>query len=282
MPFCFHARVDGKGAWIKFGAADAELLEKHYQGGETTFETKAMSFANSSTAYSYDFEEMIQRNEKTGNLRSLRRCDSTTGTVKSDSDDGGYARLIRTKSSDWKVSGEDAEADTDDSKSSRSKGTRSSTRTKAKGKSKAKADVDEEKEEEEESKESKKPAKKKRGRKKKEDDEEEKGESKEVKYRGVGKLPDPLSLDEIKKQAALGAQSRRNQKRDYGTMVYRDAHGRHCFDKMLENEARLCGEWAVFYHSYSYAALLYEVQSAVAAGLLSFSSDAAQLRLACA
>ena len=35
----------------------------------------------------------------------------------------------------------------------------------------------------------------------------------------------------------------------------------------------MCGEWAVFYHSYSAAALLYEVQAAVAAVLFRFKSS---------
>jgi hypothetical protein len=49
--------------------------------------------------------------------------------------------------------------------------------------------------------------------------------------------------------------------------------------RMLENEERLAGEFAVFYHSYSFAALLYEVQAAVAAVLFRFPL---QLRLAAA
>lgn len=58
---------------------------------------------------------------------------------------------------------------------------------------------------------------------------------------------------------------------DYGATVKGDTHATMCFDKMLENEARLSGEWAVFYNSYSMAALLFEVQAAVAAVL--FRSD---------
>ena len=46
---------------------------------------------------------------------------------------------------------------------------------------------------------------------------------------------------------------------------------------MLENEERLAGEYAVFYHSYSYAALLYEVQAAIAAVLFRFRSNFASL-----
>jgi hypothetical protein len=86
--------------------------------------------------------------------------------------------------------------------------------------------------------------------------------------------PDPLSVDEIKAQAGKGPQSKRGvTKIDYGMVVSKDKHGSRCFDKMLENEARMCGEWAVFYHSYSAAALLYEVQAAVAAVLFRFKSS---------
>jgi hypothetical protein len=52
---------------------------------------------------------------------------------------------------------------------------------------------------------------------------------------------------------------------------------RYCFTKLFENEQRLCGEYAVFYHSYSLAALLYEVQAAVAAVLFRFKSNFASL-----
>lgn len=46
---------------------------------------------------------------------------------------------------------------------------------------------------------------------------------------------------------------------------------------MVKNEQRLCGEWAVFYHSYSHAALLYEVMAAVAAVIFRFKSTFASL-----
>eukprot|EP00051_Salpingoeca_urceolata_P013543 m.170132 g.170132 ORF g.170132 m.170132 type:complete len:569 (-) comp17822_c1_seq4:146-1852(-) len=93
----------------------------------------------------------------------------------------------------------------------------------------------------------------------------------------LGKLPAPLSVADIKKQAALGAQSRRSQKADYGPAIKADPHGTYCFDRMLENEARLSGEFACVYHSYSFAALLYEVQAAVAAVLFRFKSNFASL-----
>lgn len=77
-------------------------------------------------------------------------------------------------------------------------------------------------------------------------------------------------------QTALGAQSRRLQKYDLGPVGH-DPHGKNCFDQMLYREKQLCGEFAVFYHSYSLAALLYEVQSAVAAVLFRFKSEYATL-----
>jgi hypothetical protein len=77
-------------------------------------------------------------------------------------------------------------------------------------------------------------------------------------------------------QTSLGAQSLRNHPYTLdkaGT----DPHGKHCFDRMLSREKQLCGEWAVFYHSYSFAALLYEVQAAVASVLFRFKSEFATL-----
>ncbi|CUG88192.1 Hypothetical protein, putative, partial [Bodo saltans] len=48
-------------------------------------------------------------------------------------------------------------------------------------------------------------------------------------------------------------------------------------DQMLYREKQLCGDFGVFYHSYSLAALLYEVQAAVAAVLFRFKSEWATL-----
>jgi len=77
-------------------------------------------------------------------------------------------------------------------------------------------------------------------------------------------IPDgpPLKPAEIKAQAKFGSQSRRGRSGpdDLGHAVSSHKHAAHCFEKMLENEQRMSGEWAVFYHSYSHAALLYEVQ----------------------
>jgi hypothetical protein len=84
----------------------------------------------------------------------------------------------------------------------------------------------------------------------------------------------------IAAQAALGPQSKRPHKSatpKLGHAVEADDHGTYCFMRMLENEERLAGEFAVFYHSYSFAALLYEVQAAVAAVLFRFRSNFASL-----
>jgi len=78
-------------------------------------------------------------------------------------------------------------------------------------------------------------------------------------------------------QRKRGEQSLRKQKRDYGPTVSKDEHGSKCFDEMLRNEKEFCGEWAVFYHSYSCAAILYEVQAAVASVLFRFKAEFAGL-----
>eukprot|EP00406_Dinophysis_acuminata_P018692 CAMPEP_0179336896 /NCGR_PEP_ID=MMETSP0797-20121207/67309_1 /TAXON_ID=47934 /ORGANISM="Dinophysis acuminata, Strain DAEP01" /LENGTH=558 /DNA_ID=CAMNT_0021050457 /DNA_START=65 /DNA_END=1741 /DNA_ORIENTATION=+ len=78
-------------------------------------------------------------------------------------------------------------------------------------------------------------------------------------------------------QRKRGAQSCRKQKRDYGPIVTKDKHGAECFDEMLKNEKEFCGEWVVFYHSYSCAAILYEVQAAVGSVLFRFKAEFAGL-----
>jgi hypothetical protein len=77
-------------------------------------------------------------------------------------------------------------------------------------------------------------------------------------------------------QYKLGGQSSRKQPYDLGP-VGKDPHGKSCFDRMLSREKQLAGDWAVFYHSYSFAALLYEVQAAVASVLFRFQSQYATL-----
>mmetsp|Transcript_74479 Transcript_74479/g.155267 ORF Transcript_74479/g.155267 Transcript_74479/m.155267 type:complete len:561 (+) Transcript_74479:153-1835(+) len=89
------------------------------------------------------------------------------------------------------------------------------------------------------------------------------------------KLDLPAHVKDAQKKK--GAQSLRSQKREYGPIVSKDAHGKKCFDQMLENEQEFAGEWVVFYHSYSAAALLYEVQAAVGSVLFRFKAEFAGL-----
>lgn len=56
-----------------------------------------------------------------------------------------------------------------------------------------------------------------------------------------------------------------------------DPYSTQLFEGLLRNEDKLCGEYAVFYHSYSHAAPLYEVNAAIAASLFRFRSDCASL-----
>jgi len=98
----------------------------------------------------------------------------------------------------------------------------------------------------------------------------------------AGKFEPSLSASAIAAQKKKGAQSLRKQKKDYGPIVSKDEHGKKCFDEMLKLEAEFCGEWVVFYHSYSSAALLYEVQAAVASVLFRFKAEFASLpRILC-
>eukprot|EP00450_Noctiluca_scintillans_P012625 CAMPEP_0194490166 /NCGR_PEP_ID=MMETSP0253-20130528/9474_1 /TAXON_ID=2966 /ORGANISM="Noctiluca scintillans" /LENGTH=570 /DNA_ID=CAMNT_0039330761 /DNA_START=39 /DNA_END=1751 /DNA_ORIENTATION=- len=86
-------------------------------------------------------------------------------------------------------------------------------------------------------------------------------------------LPAPF----INVQKKKGAASLRSQAKNYGPIVSKDVHGSSCFDQMLKNEQEFCGEWVVFYHSYSCAAILYEVQAAVGSVLFRFKAEFAGL-----
>eukprot|EP00929_Paragymnodinium_shiwhaense_P086839 TRINITY_DN47248_c0_g1_i1.p1 TRINITY_DN47248_c0_g1~~TRINITY_DN47248_c0_g1_i1.p1 ORF type:complete len:605 (-),score=76.40 TRINITY_DN47248_c0_g1_i1:267-2081(-) len=55
------------------------------------------------------------------------------------------------------------------------------------------------------------------------------------------------------------------------------SHGHVCFSNFLKNEERMRDRYAVFYHCYSSAALLYEVQAALAHILFGFRSQHATL-----
>mmetsp|Transcript_80994 Transcript_80994/g.203868 ORF Transcript_80994/g.203868 Transcript_80994/m.203868 type:complete len:499 (-) Transcript_80994:76-1572(-) len=84
--------------------------------------------------------------------------------------------------------------------------------------------------------------------------------------------------EEVAQQLQYGPQSRRGGATDHPFKVLEgNLHAKECFRKFEQNEVKLCGEWAVFYHSYSFAALIYEVQAAVGSVLFRFRSQYAPL-----
>lgn len=83
---------------------------------------------------------------------------------------------------------------------------------------------------------------------------------------------------EVATQKAYGPQSKRGGASMHPYKVLEgNEHAKKCFAQFEANEARLCGEWAVFYHSYSFAALIYEVHAAVGSVLFRFRSQYATL-----
>ncbi len=56
-----------------------------------------------------------------------------------------------------------------------------------------------------------------------------------------------------------------------------DAYGKQCFRRMLDREEELGEDFCVFYHSYSFIALLYEVQACLACCALRLSPGLAPL-----
>jgi len=83
---------------------------------------------------------------------------------------------------------------------------------------------------------------------------------------------------DVAKQLEYGPQSKRGNATDRPFKVLEgNEHAKECFKKFEQHEAKLCGEWAVFYHSYSFAALIYEVQAAVGSVLFRFRSQYAPL-----
>merc|ERR1719387_1726425 len=87
-----------------------------------------------------------------------------------------------------------------------------------------------------------------------------------------------LPEDLVKQQKEAGAQSKRGgTTMDLLKRLQGNEHAEKCFEMFLQNEEKYCGEWAAFYHSYSFAALLYEVNAAVAAVLFRFHSQLATL-----
>jgi len=94
-----------------------------------------------------------------------------------------------------------------------------------------------------------------------------------------GDLGDDDEYEEmIEEQEVLGPQSRRGcAPQDQITVLDQNPHARACFRLLEDNEAKYCGEWAAFYHAYSLAALIYEVQAAIACSVFGFSSQSSTL-----
>lgn len=104
----------------------------------------------------------------------------------------------------------------------------------------------------------------------------EQKEKKEKKQKKEKKTKTPKAPEAASKetpilplQRKLGAQSRRGGAPQLQLEVLQwNPHAEVCFDEFRQREEELCEDWAVFYHSYSFGALLYEVQAALASLLL--------------
>eukprot|EP00927_Polykrikos_kofoidii_P044232 TRINITY_DN38254_c0_g1_i1.p1 TRINITY_DN38254_c0_g1~~TRINITY_DN38254_c0_g1_i1.p1 ORF type:complete len:747 (-),score=121.37 TRINITY_DN38254_c0_g1_i1:164-2404(-) len=84
----------------------------------------------------------------------------------------------------------------------------------------------------------------------------------------------PKAPAEVLRQKKLGPQSKRGDAPQFQLNTLDIfPHAKACFEQFAVHEEKLCPECAVFYHSYSYAALIYEVQAAVAAVLFRFRSQ---------
>eukprot|EP00747_Dinoflagellata_sp_TGD_P102424 gnl/TRDRNA2_/TRDRNA2_168662_c0_seq1.p1 gnl/TRDRNA2_/TRDRNA2_168662_c0~~gnl/TRDRNA2_/TRDRNA2_168662_c0_seq1.p1 ORF type:complete len:519 (-),score=90.80 gnl/TRDRNA2_/TRDRNA2_168662_c0_seq1:223-1743(-) len=82
----------------------------------------------------------------------------------------------------------------------------------------------------------------------------------------------------LEEQKRFGAQSDRGGPSQHPLQALKDnTHAVQCFEYFKRNEEKMCEQWAVFYHSYSFAALIYEVHAAVGAVLLRFRSRYASL-----
>lgn len=91
--------------------------------------------------------------------------------------------------------------------------------------------------------------------------------------RGVRELDKAM----VEQQAKLGAQSLRGSVTPAFTELRGDHHAIKCFEAMLHREKQLAPEYAVFYHSYSFIAMLYEVNAALANVLFKFKSEFSSL-----
>mmetsp|Transcript_47327 Transcript_47327/g.86946 ORF Transcript_47327/g.86946 Transcript_47327/m.86946 type:complete len:700 (+) Transcript_47327:130-2229(+) len=83
---------------------------------------------------------------------------------------------------------------------------------------------------------------------------------------------------EAQEQERLGPQSKRGGAIQFQLNVLEgNRHAEACFAEFARREEEMCGEWAVFYHSYSFAALIYEVHAAFGKVLFKFNSAEATL-----
>jgi len=94
-----------------------------------------------------------------------------------------------------------------------------------------------------------------------------------------GSMAHTASLaEEVQEQIRLGPQSLRGDASQHQLSVLEtNPHAKECFARFAVREQELCGEWAVFYHSYSFAALIYELHAAVAAVFFKFRSQESTL-----
>ena len=259
MPTAQWEWQDDTGAWTSYAHVDNAMLDGKHRAAEYAFSTTKLSFNEGfDSVYMYDLKKMTQKNTASGRVRKLRRIE-----MGDDDEDSAFVRAMSASGPASAPAPAPAPAPTPAPAPAAAAPAPPPAPV-------AKTAVAADSATDEDEAETAAPVMKKH-----------KTES------GGGGLakkassshhaqPPELSAAIVAAQTALGAQSLRKQKYDLGP-VYKDAHGKICFDRMLSREKQLCGEWAVLYHSYSFAALLYEVQAAVAAVLFRFKSEYATL-----
>jgi len=91
----------------------------------------------------------------------------------------------------------------------------------------------------------------------------------------IGSKPRKEVPMEVLIQDQLGPQSKRGgSPQQQLDVLDHNPHAKACFEEFARREVELCGEWAVFYHSYSFPALLYEMHSAIHATVFASAMDA--------
>ena len=96
--------------------------------------------------------------------------------------------------------------------------------------------------------------------------------------------PDGVKLAASSKSVAvggLGPQSHRGGATPLPAHIAGNAHAKESFDAMIKRETDLSGVWVTFYHSYSDAAMLYEVNAAVAVHVLKLKHASPLPRVDC-